>query len=446
LHSRGWDTVELSNDAYEVAAFFYWRGELEPARRLNRIAAAFPNGSSASLTAAQRLRIMDRDFTGALQIAQQRSERYGDEFAFRDYITLLYALGERRLAAATFDTVALNPDGPGAWQAALFGQRLLGLKDIDLPSWIRDRVTHSNDPHAFRYGAQFAIMWNSLDRLPPSELPDLVRELAHDPIGRADGGGSSYPSLNQPGHSSWVQRSAFRRDSRQSVPDNTPVESDLTLFARAYVALRHEKFADAVRLFDDLEDRFPVETYIDGASAPYALPYFAYASAKTGDPLGLETYLGSIPEGARAFDYYLAKAFFAASRGEREAAMRNVKEAYNNMPLPSGRPVFVDYQFIEACEWIAAEMPDARFRSLVLDFAKRYQVVNPFRAWPYAVQARYDSDALERERALGMAVYLDPESLRLKEFSAAEISKARQWAQDAHPFGTILPSTDGERL
>ena len=39
-----------------------------------------------------------------------------------------------------------------------------------------------------------------------------------------------------------------------------------------------------MKRFDELAARFPIEQETDNADAVYALPEFAYASAKTGDP------------------------------------------------------------------------------------------------------------------------------------------------------------------
>jgi hypothetical protein len=440
------DTVVLSNAANELASVFYWRAELEPAKKLNRIASGFKNGSSASLTAAQRLLTMERDFAGALDVAVKRCERYADQYAFRDYITLLYASGARRQAAATFDRVALNPDGPAAWDAALFGQRLAGLSDADVPAWIRTRVAHSDDPHAYRYGALFALQWGTTDRLPAAGLPDLVRDLAHDPIGHADSGGATYPSLDMPGNFAFVRGSAFRAEKRTPLPDESPVDSELTLFATAYVALRHKQFAEAVTRFDALAERFSLEMYIEGGSAPYALPYFAYASSRSGDTLGLERFIDSFPENNHGFDYYLAKAFFASARGTRDSVIDAVRKAYDRMPFTGSRPVFVDYQFIEACEWLYAADADPRLRDLMLNFARRYQVVNPFRAWPYAIVALYTADTRERENSLRMAVYLDANSVRLEKFPAPEIARARDWAKSAAPFGAVRQPSRSVRL
>ena len=441
--NRGEDTVTLANSVYEMASLFYWLAEIEPAKRLNLIAAHYNNGSSASLGAAQRLRTMDRDFEGALRIARERSDRYGDEYAYRDYITLLYALGQRRQATATFDAVALQPAGPAPWHAALFGQRLMKLKDADVRGWLRERVVHSEEPRARRNAAEFALLWNATDRVPANDLPDLVRDLAHDPIGRsASSGVALYPSLDHPGSFSVVNASAFRRNKRPVIAADTKLDSDVTLFARGYVALRHDKFLDAVHLFDDLASHYGFEFYVTGGSAQYALPYFAYASSKVGDPLALEQFLATVPQRSQGFDHYLAKAFFEAARGERERSIDDITKAYNHMSVDFERPIFIDQQFIEACEWLYAEMPDQRLRNLMLDFADRYRIVNPFRVWPYTVEARYAPDSQARAEALGMVAYLDLGSMRLQQFTPAEISKARQWAQNGHPFGTARPASD----
>jgi hypothetical protein len=440
-HSAG-ETVTLSNYAYDAARPMYWRGEIQPARRLYTIAAGFQDGSEAGLTAAQRLKTMDADFAEALKFAEVRASRYPNGYSHRDLITLLYATGDRDRASAAFEAVAAMPDGPIAWQAVLVGQRIGAFPDPELVPWIERHLEQSHDPRLYRYGATLTLLWNTTDRLPPKDLPDQVRKLQHDPIGIAEKGEksnySSYPDPDQPGLSFVIWPSSFRRGIRAPVPVGTRLDSDLTLFARAYTALRNQQFGDAVQRFDDLAARYPIETYIQNGSAPYALGYFAYASSKSGDPLALEPFLDAVPEVDRGFDHYLAKAFFAAGHRDPDKALSYLKGAYNRMPWTDDRPVFVDYQYAEACEWIFSELGDPRFHDLEVDFAERYQIANPFRAWTHAVVAEAAHDPATRTRELGLAMYLDPHSIRLKKFRPSERDAARKWAQHGTPFKTPI--------
>ncbi len=435
LRNAEGETVTLSNYAYDAARDMYWRGEVESARQLYAIAARFDNGSDASMTAAQRLKTMQGDFQGALQIAAARVDRYQDEFSHRDLITLLYALKQPDQAAAAFEAVAGNPEGSAAWQAALTGQRMSGLSDAHIYPWIQRHVERSEDPRIGRYGATLLLLWNLSDRVPPRELPEQVRKLMNDPIGTAQQIGTLYPSPETPNASILVHQSVFRSGDRRASPQGTRIDSDLTLFARAYVALRYQEYAQAVTLFEELAAHVPIDQFAGaGASASYAVPYFAYASSKSGDPLQLESYLSSQPELVHGFDDYLAMALFAAARHNADQALDDLQRAYNRMPQVGDRPILIDQQLAEVCEWLFDSLGDPRFREFELDFARRYRVVNPFRAWPYAVIAQAAKDPAARAKALGTALFLDPGSTRLQAFAPAELAAARGWASRAHPF------------
>ena len=55
-------------------------------------------------------------------------------------------------------------------------------------------------------------------------------------------------------------------------------------------------------------------------------------------------------------------------------------------------------------------------------------------SWAYAFEAKYATDARERERTLGIALYLDPHSEHLAGFSAKERRLAAEWFAKNNPF------------
>lgn len=88
------------------------------------------------------------------------------------------------------------------------------------------------------------------------------------------------------------------------------MDSDRALFARALIPFQRGDFSTAVSRFDDLAARYPIEREVNSADATYALPDFAFASAKSGDPLKLEQFLSGLPANTQFFNLYLAKAYF----------------------------------------------------------------------------------------------------------------------------------------
>ncbi len=82
----------------------------------------------------------------------------------------------------------------------------------------------------------------------------------------------------------------------------------------------------------------------------------------------------------------------------------------------------------------AATGHDDAFRTMLLDWVKAQQKIQPTEGWAYSMQYTYEKDPAERVRALAMARYLDPSSPRIQQAPAAEIEKAKAWWRDHNPF------------
>src|SRR5262249_13136967 len=154
------------------------------------------------------------------------------------------------------------------------------------------------------------------------------------------------------------------------------VKSELAYFADAYAAVRLGDYEAAVARFVAMADHYPIEGY--------PLGYFAYAAAQTGDREKLEQYLE--PRKVNPdFDVWLARAFFAAGRKDADSALSALQRALRSRPNTDYRPVLTEYQYAEACEWLFRDTHDARFSAALLEWAKRFQTVQPTQAWAYAI-------------------------------------------------------------
>jgi hypothetical protein len=91
------------------------------------------------------------------------------------------------------------------------------------------------------------------------------------------------------------------------------------------------------------------------------------------------------------------------------------------------------FQLLETCEKLFAQTGDARYRDLLVDLARRQRVHWPW-SWAYAFEAKYATDPRQREQALGIALYLDPQSEHLAGFSARERRIAGEWFAKNNPF------------
>mgnify|MGYP000850502461 CR=1 FL=1 len=134
------------------------------------------------------------------------------------------------------------------------------------------------------------------------------------------------------------------------------------------------------------------------------------------------------------FDASLARAFFAGSRHQLDAAYTALQVALRNRPHTDYRPVFTEYQYAEACEWLFRDTGDRRFRNALLDWARANQLIQPTQAWAYTMEYAYREPGPDRTRALAMSLYLDPASPRIKEASSAELADARAWLKVNQPF------------
>jgi hypothetical protein len=135
----------------------------------------------------------------------------------------------------------------------------------------------------------------------------------------------------------------------------------------------------------------------------------------------------------RDFHYLLAAAYLEGGRGEQEKAAQLLWEAFVARPGPQDLPIPPRYQLLESCENLLHWTGDERYRTLLLEFARRMQ-----RAWPdssvYAFDARYAGSADERTRAFAVALYLDRESEHLQALSDAQRKHAAAWVAANNPF------------
>jgi len=226
-----------------------------------------------------------------------------------------------------------------------------------------------------------------------------------------------------------VHGSKFRRGMTPKLPEGTSIRSPLAFFGDAYVSLRQGQYALAADQFIAMADRYDV---VDGEYS-FGLAYLAYAASRSGDRYNVERALDSDPQ-VESFDWWLAKAYFAAARKDVAAADAALKSAFYFRPNTEYRPILAEYQYAEACEWLYRDTKDPRFLTALLDWSKRHQVIQPTHAWAYAVQYEYTTTPSERVPALAMALYLDPASPRIKGASKAETAAARRWLQMNNPF------------
>jgi hypothetical protein len=426
------DPFAVSNSANDAGSLFYALGLPALTRPFYRIAADLDTGSDASLSDAQRLKLLDGDYRGAAQIALQRGNRFGNANAYRDYLSLLHVTGQGDQAWQAFMELRDAFDSPQIWISALIAQRLAGRSETEIRAWLLRPEIRGAHSLAHRFATHEALWAFSTDRTPPIDLGALIEQLDGPPVARADtrNGTTQIPHPSKPDATALVSSSHFRDGKRAQLPDGTLIKSEQAFFADAYAALRHGQFDAALQRFDNMADHYQVEHY--------ALAYFAYAAAKTGDHERLEAYIETLTGPAHnvnsSFDQLLAKAFFAGQRKDTNAALKLLRQAQRLRPYTDDRPVITEYQYAEACEWLYQDTGDRRFVAELLDWARKQQTVQPLLAWSYSVQYEYESPGAARTRALAMTEYLDPASPRIREASRTERVAAQAWLDEHAPF------------
>jgi hypothetical protein len=433
----GYGAVEVSNYAYEAGSEFFWRGRLDEARKFYQIAADLDTGSGGSMTSQARLAILDGDFQAATALQRARAQRYTDPYGYRDYLAWLFAFGFQDEAWAGFAQLHQAMRNPQVWLAADVGHRIAGRSWPEVRQWLLSEPFKSSSFNRDRHALRLAIQQSSVDRVPADDLGATLRAIEGPPLAQAEdtqghmGGRVLVPSPWSEGNR-LLMRSQFRLGQRKPLKEGERVASHFVFFGDAYVALRKGDFAAAVEKFDAMAAYYPIEG--EEGFEPYALPYFAWASARSGDKLGLEAFVRSREMRGFGFDHRLALAFFSGLKGDHDAALSHLRYAFNVRPHTERRPIPTEYQWAEACEWLFEATKDHRYLHIALRWARQHQRIQPMMSWAYAMEAKHMVDGPERLRALGIALYLDPRSERIAGLPEDLKRKARQAFERNNPF------------
>jgi len=437
----GSNRVEISQVANYMGSLLFWRGAYEEARPFFELSAGLQTGSEGGLASAVRLNLIDRNLRAAAQYSLMRAKHYNSTYAYRDYMSLLHLLGYGEVAWPLFEALLKKSEAPHAWTSAFVGHRLQGLSDEEIVDWLKQEQIRSA-PHPYiSLPARYALMALTIDRPPNHNVPALIAELSQNYQTYV------YASGHVTSPSGVVLGPSRYNGFNLNRPEpGTKVEPELAFFARGYNALKEKDYSGARDVF---VERARYYLSGEGTLGSYALPYFAWASVKSGPMEAMETYLsaqdvqGSLDEEPVGFDYYLARAFVAAGQRQHDQALSFLHRAFNARPHTEMRPIFSWYQIVEACEWLYEDSGDGRYRDLALKWAKDYQVIQPMFGWAYAVEAKYAETGDVRSRALGITLYLDRRSARIAPIGEAEKREALEWLEDNNPFLKPPPREGG---
>ena len=278
--------VGLSNEAVDAGSLFYWQGQPELAKPFYKIAADLNTGSEASMRGDIRLKVLSTNYAAAVEGLRRRAIRYPSPYSHGEYLSYLHAFGLSEEAWAAFAQVMSDFELPTLWESALVGHRRAGMDERTVRAWLQKPEIRAARFKTRQFAPYYAILWNSTERTPPTDLGALVEMLEGPPVAHIDVDGRSLlrPHRIDPSGFEFVMPSPFRAAKSPKVAPGTAFKSDLAYFADAYASLRRQNYKIAVTKFVAMADRYPIE----GPTAGFALPYFAYAAAKSGDAAGLK--------------------------------------------------------------------------------------------------------------------------------------------------------------
>lgn len=423
--------VELGNAAYLAGSELYWQGQPDLARPLYEIAADLDTGADSSMTSAARLAQLDGEYETAAEIFFQRGMRYHSAYAYRDYLSLLYVMGHGVEADAGFSQVTEAFQGPQVWLAQLVGQRMIGMTAGQFRRWITSKEIIEARNRGQRFAGYYTMIFATTDRIPDANTVKVLEEVVRADIRRLDETGLVVRPHRMDANSLEVLKpSAFQPVKQPTLPKMANVAHEYVLFAEALSALH-------AGLYKDAHDRLLQYAHlysIEQGETRTAMAYFALAAAKIGDPYKLEQFIEGVDRWNQDYDVWLSRAFFAAVRKDVNQAELSLKRAFYARPHTEMRPIMTEYQYAEACELIGRETGDPRFFRMMLEWARQNQRIQPTQAWSYAVEAQYSTDAMEANRALALALYLDPLSPRLAGIDEKRKAAARTWLRGNNPF------------
>jgi len=431
-----YNPVALANWAFEAGSALDTRGHVEEALKYYGISAGLDTGSLASITAAARLDMAHGDFEQASAHYLEAARRYNDSFDYSDYLALQFAFGNDSNAWAGFNRLHNQFRQPDVWRAAWVGQRRAGTNWTDLRKWLLSEPIRSSSSGGQPFGLGYAITLNSVDREPASDLIEVLGQIEGSPRAQYDGCRSV--NLPAPGGSQGLTvrtKSGLEDSERTCNPmEEAAIHLPQFYFAQAYIPLRKGNFHEAVDRFYEMDKFYPMLPALPFNDIAYPLPYFAWASAKIGDPKKVENVLNKIPEIQLTFDQALALAYLRGGRGDVDGSVTMLRRA-SNLRRPTGfRPIPTEYQWTEACLWLYTDSQDRRYADLALEWLRALRQAIPEFAWVHAATAKFTQDEAERIRELGYVMYLDPNSSIARSFPPSVLEKARASFDADNPF------------
>jgi hypothetical protein len=406
------DTVMLSKYAYRAAEDLFSRGSVEYATPLYQLSAGYETGSASGMISQIMLERLAGNFVTAAQESLELAKRYTRTTYYAAYAEMLHLLGYHEEAWTIFETFSMSDKLYDHIRPVLVGFRMQGKSPAEQVKWL---LQHELKKISISDAQHFLLDAYLIDRAPDKRVLDALVDVEKKMSFVQNGNGSSAAGI--------------------STRSGVPIEKGAgwaVWFADGYNKIRAGRYKEAYAMFSGGHEAGQANSY---RMFSWALPYGAWSALKSGHLTEIESYVSQYEKKmGETFDFHLARAFIEGGKKNHAVALNNLEAARFKLDSSSDRPFYAWYQLVEACELLFGETAYPGYRDLALKFAKMCQPLRPGYAWSYAVEARYTTSEQDRIRALGIALYLDKDSVRISGFSKAERDRALSWLKDNNPF------------
>lgn len=383
VNQRGDERVSESHRWAAPASAFFFAAEPEAASRLYEKVMAIGSGSDADLMA--RARVLDLSGRSAEAFAehQRRQQRYDSDFTRRDVAAGLFMTRQSDAAWRMLMPRAAMSEWLSFWDGAMVGHRMAGLSPAQAGEWLQsnrlDKVQIDRKDLRSLYPLRMAVV----DRVPSDADIELLRRPA---------GSQSYVTAE------WAMAALLVKTS-MSGGDEVSV---------------HKQVLNLRKLYSGEQMRFMLAHYVP----------VAWKARQGKDEL-----LAVVREADMDsdFDGLLAKSVLLAFDGRVDESLRYLTAARFSLAFNGpllNRPIPAPYQWALSATLMHARTGNEAYRKEILRFARAYQRVFPFLAWPYALEAWLAPEPKARLSAACRAQFLDPNSHFLKRAAVPGLTPA----------------------
>lgn len=386
VNQRADERIGESHRWASPAHAFFFAAEPEAALRYYEKVAAIGTGSQSDLHARGRIPLLGGRFQEAFEAIQARQRRYDSDFARRDVAGMLFMKRQPDAAWSLLLPRAALSEHLQLWEGIMVGHRQAGLEPGQAVDWLTSRQLQMAQVRHKDVRSFYPHLLAVIDRVPSeADIAMLAKPV----------GGQSH------------------------------VEPYWAISARLIRTSMNGGGEEAVRqqVVAALKDSSPEQVR-------FMLPSYAWVAWK--GTQGKDELLTAV-RGADLdsdFDGLLAKSMLLALEGRTDESLRYFSAArYALADLGLGtalleRVIPATYQFALAGALMHQHSGQDAYRRELLRFARAYQKVFPFLAWPHALEAWMERAEKARFEAACRAWQLDRGSHFLQRAAVPGLSAA----------------------